>query len=33
MKKIRGKKSLATIPLRQVFLISIETDSSKNIFG
>jgi hypothetical protein len=32
MKKIGGEKSRTTVPLRQV-LVSIETDSSKNIFG
>jgi hypothetical protein len=32
MKKIRGKKSCATVPLRQVFGFQ-ETDNSKNIFG
>jgi hypothetical protein len=32
MKKNGGKKSCATVPLRQV-LGSRETDSSKNIFG
>jgi hypothetical protein len=32
MKKIGGKKSRASVPLRQVFG-SIETESSYNIFG
>jgi hypothetical protein len=32
MKKIRGKRSRSTAPLRQVFG-SRETESAKNIFG
>jgi hypothetical protein len=32
MKKIGGQKSQGTLPLGR-FLVSIETDGSKNIFG